>query len=90
MKHAIAALAVLLLAGCSLFHRADPKPVYVTVPCLKDVPVKPIYLFGKGAKPASDTEAARLLAKDWEEADLYGTAWEAAAAGCLVIPPKSN
>ena len=89
MKRLTIALALALLAGC-----ATPPPekvvtvqVEVAVPCLKPegVPAKPVYQYGKGERPASGAIKAQLLAHDLEQADQYGAAWEAAAAGCLVL-----
>lgn len=72
-------ISAILLAGCGTM-----RPEQVTVPCLKSVPVKPEYRFGSGAKPSSQ-EAVRMLALDFEAADKYGSEWEAAAAGCVVL-----
>lgn len=82
----IFAMAI-ILAGCMT---TQPKPqsveVQVRVPCIKNAPTKPVYLTGKGEYPGGKA-AAQILAKDFENAEQYGNEWEAAAAGCLIVPP---
>lgn len=77
------------LSGCSPFQKAQRYDVPVVVPCLKNPPERPVYLF-KSLPPAmSDVESAeqvRTLWKDFERADKYGRDWETAAAGCLIVP----
>lgn len=79
----VAALVMLALAGCAT--RTVVETVTVKVPvavmCLKEAPGKPVYGTGKGVYPG-DKEAAAILASDFEKAEQYGRAWEAAAAGC--------
>lgn len=81
-------IAVLtLLAGCTA-HAPKPAEVItvkvpVTVPCIDKKPEPPKYRFGVGDRPAEQDMAA-ILATDFEAADEYGRAWEAAAAGCGV------
>jgi hypothetical protein len=77
----------LLLAGCASQPeiRYRDVQVYVKEPCITAPPVRPTYHYGKG-KPPSDKEMALILAKDFEAAETYGSNWEAAAAGCLVVP----
>ena len=72
------------LAACSSSHGVDRVEVQVRVPCIEKAPERPAYRFGKGAKPKSDVELAHLLASDFELAEQYGNAWEAAAAGCII------
>lgn len=78
---AVVVLAALALAGCI---KPQVVKVPVSVPCLTWVPERPVYEFGRGPMPAPDV-AAKMLAKDFERADLYGQEWEAAAAGCLIL-----
>lgn len=83
-------LAALLLAGCvTKPTRPDVTTVYVKVkePCIEQAPQKPLFLTGKGEWPG-DKAAAGILAADFEAAERWGTAWEAAAAGCLM--PKNG
>lgn len=68
----------LSLAGCAA------TPQQVSVPCLKSIPEKPEYRFGSGPKPKPE-DAVRILALDFEAADKYASAWEAAATGCVVL-----
>ena len=82
----IAILAVLaLLPGCI---KTRIVKVEVSVPCLKAKPAKPVYAFGRGDAPAS-SEAVKILARDFEAADRYGTEWEGAAAGCILLTPAN-
>lgn len=78
---------LLCLTACAAPQQQEiVKTVEVRVkdPCIDAVPQKPVYKFGKGARP-SDAEMARILAADFELAESYGRAWEAAATGCVVI-----
>lgn len=86
MTRLSAVVLALLLGGCA--HRIEQKVVTVhvptPVPCIaaEDVPVKPEYRTGRGEYPG-EKEAAQMLAADFEAAEQYGIAWEAAAAGCI-------
>lgn len=81
--------AVVALAGCA--GRAEPiekvvtAQVQVKIPCIEGAPDRPSYRYGKGEWPG-DKAAAMILADDFEKAEQYGHDWEAAAAGCLVVP----
>ncbi|QNJ57347.1 type IV secretion core protein [Pseudomonas phage Dolphis] len=81
--------AIVALAGCA--GRQEPVERVVTVqvavkePCIEKAPTRPAYRYGKGAWPEG-TVAAKILADDFEKAEQYGHDWEAAAAGCLVVP----
>ncbi len=85
-----ACLATLLIAGCQAPAPAE-KVITVQVPvikpCIEKAPVRPAYQTGQGAYPG-ETAAAQILASDFEKAEQYGHDWEAAAAGCLVVPPQ--
>lgn len=82
---------VMMLAACSTTPEIQYRDVIkevkvpVSVPCIKKKPVRPDYQFGVGEMP-SDTDMAAILAEDFEKAEQYGLAWEAAAAGCSVTP----
>lgn len=86
------ALICILLAGCVAGCATTPAPrqqvvevkVKVKEPCIDKAPKRPEYQTGKGAYPG-DATAAAMLASDFEKAEQYGTQWEAAAAGCMVI-----
>ena len=78
-------VAALSVAGCA----TTPPPekvvevqVKVKEPCISKAPKKPAYRTGKGVYPG-DKAAAVALAGDFEAAEQYGAAWEAAAAGCI-------
>lgn len=82
-------LPVLLLAGC--FGREVKTEVVevkvpVSVPCIDKVPVRPAYRTGPGEWPGGKS-AALIVVSDLEAAKQYGTAWEAAAAGCIKPQP---
>lgn len=93
MKQALLVAAVLAVAmalgGCSTapVEKVVTVQVKVKEPCISNPPARPAYQTGKGAYPG-DKQAAAMLAADFEKAELYGTNWEAAAAGCLVVPPQ--
>lgn len=92
MRLLIAIVALLLLSACAstkpeiqIREVVNTVKVPVKVPCIDKAPERPQYRFGVGERP-SDKEMAAILAEDFEKAEQYGTAWEAAAAGCLVAP----
>lgn len=83
---AIIIAAAVFLSGCALLQ---PKPadvqrveIPVKVPCIERAPAKPVYRTGVGPYPG-EKQAALILADDFERAEQYGAAWEAAAAGCV-------
>lgn len=82
--------AIVALAGCAGPQQVEQQVITVQVPvmapCVEKVPARPVYRTGKGDWPG-DKAAAMILADDFEKAEQYGHAWEAAAAGCLVPPP---
>lgn len=80
----IAVLTALLCACNTQPDRIERVEIEVAKPCIKKAPTRPAYRFGRGSKPASDVEMAKLLARDFEAAEQYGYAWEAAAAGCII------
>lgn len=91
MKIAFVILLALSLAACATKPEVQIKEVVntvkvpVTVPCVTKAPERPQYQFGVGERP-TDKEMAAILAEDFEKAEQYGLAWEAAAAGCLIAP----
>lgn len=78
----VAIVLALALAGCATQQEPQTIKVEVIKPCIKEAPKRPAYKTGKGAYPG-EKEAAAILAADFEKAEQYGTAWEAAAAGCI-------
>lgn len=82
MRLAVMALMV-VLAGCTTPQEPQTVKVEVVKPCIKEAPKRPAYQTGKGAYPG-EKAAAAILAADFEKAEQYGTAWEAAAAGCII------
>lgn len=89
MKNAAVIIAAALLAGCSTTApTAETKIVEVKTvvrePCIEQdkVPAKPVYAVGRGPAPDEKAQAA-ILIRDFEAAERYGNAWEAAAAGCI-------
>lgn len=93
MMRMITLALALALAGCASTQKPEHKvtTAYVGVkqPCIDRAPQRPAYDTGKGEYPG-DKAAAATLAKDFEKADQYGLAWEAAAAGCVKQPPKAQ
>lgn len=93
MKRAIIMFVALALSGCALRPAVEQKVVTAEVkvrePCIKRAPDRPAYRTGKGAYPG-EKAAAKILADDFEQAERYGTAWEAAAAGCIMAPPAAR
>lgn len=91
MKRAIL-IAALALSGCATPATEAPKVITVQVkvkePCIAQAPERPVYQTGKGEYPG-EKAAAKILADDFEMAERYGTAWEAAAAGCIQAPPAA-
>lgn len=79
----VAVILVLALAGCATPQEPQTVKVEVIKPCIKEAPKRPAYQTGKGAYPG-EKAAAAILAADFEKAEQYGTAWEAAAAGCIL------
>lgn len=87
----VACLATLLIAGCAGGAAVEQKVVTVKVkvvePCIERAPERPEYQTGHGDYPG-EKAAAMVLADDFEKAEQYGHSWEAAAAGCIVVPPR--
>lgn len=86
----VRSLAMACAIGLSGCGGKPVAPVVTTIqvpvvkPCIarEKAPKRPAYETGKGKYPG-DKAAAAILAKDFEKAEQYGTAWEAAAAGCI-------
>lgn len=76
-------IAAMLLAGCGT---APPAPVRfevpVMVPCVGEVPVRPVYEFDKLPATATDGDIILALARDWSRGRLYEGGLEAVIAGC--------
>ena len=93
MKIIACSLFAVVLAGCASAPPEPPKVIEVDKPvavsCLGAIPVRPLYVYGKGTEP-SDIEKGAILIKDFEAAEQYGIAWEAAAAGCLTLAPRPS
>jgi hypothetical protein len=81
----IPVLAFVLLAGCA----GAPQPITqqvdipVFTPCVKEVPLKPDYEFGKLSLDATDGDKVLALAQDWPRGRKYEGELEAVIAGCL-------
>ena len=76
-------LAVLLLAGCATRAPTTREvKVPVSVPCVGNVPVAPVYEFDKLTSTASDGEKVLALARDWPRGRKYEGELEAVVAGC--------
>jgi hypothetical protein len=74
---------LVLLAGC-----AGPAPVTqrvevpVYVPCVKEVPQRPVFEFDKLDAESSDGRKIMALARDWARWRKYEGELEAVVAGC--------
>ena len=79
----ILALVVALLAGCGaappITQQVD---IPVFTPCVKEVPLKPDFEFGKLPLDAPDGEKVLALARDWPRGRKYEGELEAVIAGC--------
>lgn len=90
MKKIACALFAVALCGCNTTPPAPATQIVqvdklVKVPCVAKKPDRPVYQFGKGAAP-SEIEQGAILIADFEKAEQYGYAWEAATAGCMIVP----
>lgn len=76
-------LAAVLLAGCGTVPPAT-QTVYVPVhtPCVKDVPVAPVYEFDKLQLDATPGAKVVALARDWTAGRKYEDQLKAVLAGC--------
>lgn len=79
----LAISCVVLLAGCG---SAPPAPQRVEVPiftpCVKEVPLRPVYEFDKLPPMATDGEVVLALARDWPRGRAYEAQLEVVIAGC--------
>ncbi|KAB8042540.1 hypothetical protein [Janthinobacterium aquaticum] len=79
----LAVLLVVLLAGCA---SVPPAPVHVevpvVVPCIGEVPQRPVYEFDQLPASAADGEIILALARDWTRGRAYEGVLEAVVAGC--------
>lgn len=73
-----------LLAGCASVPPAT-QTVYVPVhtPCVKEVPVVPVYEFDKLPLDAPAGEKVLALAQDWLAGRKYESELHAAIFGCI-------
>jgi hypothetical protein len=89
--HGYSLLGVLLVGfflistpGCG---SAPPATQIVNVPvytsCVKEVPLKPEYEFGKMSLTDSEGDKVLALARDWPRGRKYEDQLEAVIAGCL-------
>lgn len=81
----LAVVVAVLLAGCGATLPATQiVEVPVHVPCVKDVPARPVYEFDKLPLDAPDGQKVLALARDWVRGRKYEGELEATLAGCLV------
>ncbi|MET3134601.1 hypothetical protein AAKU55_004901 [Oxalobacteraceae bacterium GrIS 1.11] len=76
------------LAGCAAAPVAPPVAVPVYLPCVKSVPVRPAYEFGKLTVAAGDGEKILALARDYPRGRKYEGELEAVIEGCNVAQPS--
>lgn len=73
-----------LLAGCGVAPPVTQEvDIAVFTPCVKNVPQRPDYEFGKLSLDASDGEKVLALARDWPRGRKYEGELEVVVAGCL-------
>lgn len=76
-------LLVLVLTGCGSAPLALQRvEVPIFIPCVKEVPQRPVYEFDQLAPAATDGEIILALAKDWPRGRKYESEIEAVVAGC--------
>lgn len=74
---------VILLAGCSFTPPAPVRvEVPVMVPCVGEVPQRPLYEFDQLAQSATDGEIILALARDWPRGRKYEGELKAAVLAC--------
>jgi hypothetical protein len=79
----ISAVVLALLAGCGATPPVTQQiDIPVFTPCVKQVPVRPDYEFGKMSLADSDGEKVLALARDWPRGRAYEEKLEAVIAGC--------
>lgn len=72
-----------LLAGCGAAPPATQRvEIPVFTPCVKTVPVRPVFEFDKLQSAASDGDKVLALARDWPRGRKYEAQLEATIAGC--------
>ncbi|NGZ86399.1 hypothetical protein [Duganella aceris] len=77
-------LLSVLLAGCGALPPATQRvDIPVLAPCVKEVPPRPDYEFGKMSISDADGEKVLALARDWPRGRAYEQKLEAVIAGCL-------
>lgn len=80
MNKLILAACVLALAGCgSTITRSE---VPVTVKCVKDLPVRPVYRTASLPPDASEAEKIVAIALDWLNSRPYEAKLEAGLVAC--------
>lgn len=74
--------ACMLLAGCATPPATQTVYVPVHTPCVKNVPVAPLYEFDKLPLDAPAGEKVLALARDWLRGRRYDSELNAIIAGC--------
>lgn len=82
-------ILTLLLAGCT---SAPPAPVRVEVPvmvpCIGELPPRPVIEFDNLTATATDGEIILALARGWVRGRKYEGELESLIAGCLTLQGK--
>jgi hypothetical protein len=73
--------AVLLLTSCASAPKPATVNIPVTVPCVGDLPTRPVNTFGTGAYPG-DKAAAQAALVDSAAWEGYATKLDVIVAGC--------
>lgn len=83
--------AVLLAGiGAGWFIHPDTKQVYVTVPCVEDVPVRPDSRLDLLPDDAAIGASVQALLIDRANIDTYTARLEAVVAGCAKVSHENN
>jgi starvation-inducible outer membrane lipoprotein len=80
-----AVILCLLLTGCATAPKPVTVEIPVTVPCVGELPARPVNTFGTGAYPG-DKAAAQAALIDSAAWEGYATKLEVVIAGCPAKP----
>lgn len=81
-------VAALVLASCVTAPARQAVYVPVHTPCVKDVPVEPVYEFDKLALDATSGEKVLALARDWTRGRVYEGKIKSILDGCIISNNK--
>ncbi|MGK5024579.1 hypothetical protein [Janthinobacterium sp. RB2R34] len=77
-------ISIVLLTGCASAPQTPVRvEVPVLVPCIGEVPQRPVYEFDKLPSTATDGEIVLALARDWARSRTYEQTLQATISGCV-------